>query len=122
MSVLSFVTQDDPGVVALVTALPGPDRKRTASPYSYRLTYRNPDPQSAGCAMVWEVQGGRSAYQIAVERHRAGGLRIHCTCADAIYRGEVAGHVCKHVRGFLRIGRELQEQAEAMRTAMRTAS
>ena len=52
MSVLSFVTQDDPGVVALVTALPGPDRKRTVSPYSYRLTYRNPDPQAAGCVMV----------------------------------------------------------------------
>ncbi|HMF20004.1 MAG TPA: hypothetical protein VKE98_22550, partial [Gemmataceae bacterium] len=27
MSVLSFVTQDDPNVVALITVLPGPDRK-----------------------------------------------------------------------------------------------
>jgi hypothetical protein len=122
MSVLSFVTQDDPGVVALVTALPGPDRKRTVSPYSYRLTYRNPDPQAAGCVMVWEVHGGRAAYQIAVERHGADRLRVHCTCADAVFRGETAGHVCKHVIGFLRIGRELQEQAEALRTALRPAS
>ena len=122
MSVLSFVTQDNPGVLALVTVLPGPDRKRTASPYSYRLTYRNPDPQSAGCVMVWEVQGGRAAYQIAVERHAAGELRLHCTCADAIFRGENREHVCKHVTGFLRVGRELQEQAEALRTALRPAS
>jgi hypothetical protein len=122
MSVLSFVTQDDPVVVALVTVLPGPDRKRTASPYSYRLTYRNPDSQADGCVMVWEVQGGRAAYQIAVERHGADRLRVHCTCADAIYRGENEGHVCKHVTGFLRVGRRLQEQAEALRTALRPAS
>jgi hypothetical protein len=122
MSILSFVTQDDPGVVALLTVLPGPDRKRTVSPYSYRLTYRNPDPAAHGCVMTWEVYGGRSAYQIAVERHTADELRVFCTCADAIYRGELEGHVCKHVTGFLRIGRELQEQVEALRPALRTAS
>jgi hypothetical protein len=122
MPALSFVTQDDPGVVALVTVLPGPDRKRTASPYSYRLTYRNPDPAGDGCVMTWEVRGGRSAYQIALERHGADELRVYCSCADAIYRGEAEGHVCKHVTGFLRIGRELQEQAEALRTALRPAS
>jgi hypothetical protein len=122
MSVLSFVTQDDPGVLALVTTLPGPDRKRTASPYSYRLTYRNPDPQADGCVMVWEVHGGRASYQVAIERHGGDRLRLHCTCADAVFRGEEGGHVCKHVTGFLRIGRELQEQAEALRTALRTAS
>jgi hypothetical protein len=122
MSVLSFVTPDEPGVVALVTALPGPDRKRTASAYAYRLTYRNPDPAAHGCVMTWEVRGGRSAYQLAVERHAAGEMRVYCTCADAVYRGEVEGHVCKHVSGFLRIGQELQEQAEALRTALRPAS
>jgi hypothetical protein len=122
MSVLSFVTQDGPGVIALVTALPGPDRKRTASPYSYRLTYRNPDSHADGCVMLWEVHGGRTAYQIAVERRGPGTLRVHCTCADAVYRGESQGHVCKHVTGFLRIGRELQEQAAALSMALRTAS
>jgi hypothetical protein len=122
MSILSLVTQDDPGVVAVLTVLPGPDRKRSASPYSYRLTYRNPDPSAHGCVMAWEVHGGRSAYQIAVERHAADELRVFCTCADAVYRGEVEGHVCKHVTGFLHIGRELQEQAEALRPALRTAS
>jgi hypothetical protein len=122
MSVLSFVTQDDPGVVALLTVLPGPDRKRTASPYSYRLTYRNPDPQADGCVMVWEVHGGRAAYQVAIERHEGDGLRVYCTCADAVYRGDDGGHVCKHVMGFLRIGRQIQEQAEVLRTALRPAS
>ena len=85
--------------------LPGPDRKRTASPYSYRLTYRNPEAAAPGCVMTWEVTGGRMPYQIALERSETGTLGIHCTCADAVFRAEDEGRFCKHVRGLLRIGR-----------------
>src|SRR4051812_38600298 len=87
------------------TLLPGPTRKRTRSPYCYRLTYRNPHPGAAGCALMWEVAGGRTAYQIVLERGGRGELRWHCTCADAVYRGENAPHVCKHVRGLQALGR-----------------
>ena len=81
--------------------LPGPTRKRTLSPYCFRLAYRSPDPQALGCALVWEVHGGRLAYQIALEREPAGGLRWHCTCADAVYGGEdFADYQCKHIRAL----------------------
>jgi len=89
----------------LFTLLPGPDRKRLARPYGYRLTYRNPDADAAGCVMLWEVSGGRLHYQIAMERDEASGLRLHCSCADAIFRCESEGRSCKHVRGLLNIGR-----------------
>jgi hypothetical protein len=89
-----------------VTTLPGPTRRRTGVPYSFRLTYRNPDPGTPGCALLWQVEGGRLSYQIALEREENGRLRWHCTCADAIYRGEDSPHYCcKHVRGLLRVGR-----------------
>ena len=85
----------------LYADLPGPTRKRTHSPYCFRLTYRNADPREPGCALVWEVHGGRMTYQIAVEREAAGGLRWHCTCADAVYRGEdFPDYQCKHVRAL----------------------
>ncbi len=87
-------------------SLPGPTRKRALSPYCYRLTYRNPDPGGRGCVLLWDVYGGRDTYQIALEREPAGGLRWHCTCADAVYRGEDAPHVCKHVRGLQALGRQ----------------
>jgi hypothetical protein len=93
----------DPTV--LTASLPGPTRKRTPSPYHYRLTYRNPEPDEPGCALLWEVIGGRLEYQIALEREPSGDLRWHCTCADAVYRGEDAPHVCKHVRGLQALGR-----------------
>jgi hypothetical protein len=97
------------------TILPGPDRKRLARPYSYRLTYRNPDAEAAGCVLLWEVSGGRLPYQIAMERDEGGGLRLHCSCADAIYRGESEGRPCKHVRGLLEIGsREPPSDAAAL--------
>jgi hypothetical protein len=83
--------------------LPGPDRKRLVVPYGYRLTYRNPDAEAAGCALLWEVSGGRLHYQIALERDEAGELRLHCSCADAVFRGEAEGRLCKHVRGLLEI-------------------
>ncbi len=89
----------------LFTLLPGPDRKREARPYGYRLTYRNPDAEGVGCVMLWEVSGGRLGYQIALERDEAGGLRLHCSCADAIFRCEAEGRTCKHVRGLLDLGR-----------------
>jgi hypothetical protein len=91
----------------LLASLPGPTRKRTPSPYRYRLTYTNPSPTEEGCVLLWEVQGGRLVYQIALERLAGGQLRWHCTCADAVYRGEDAPHVCKHVRGLLELGRAL---------------
>ena len=88
----------------LFTLVPGPDRKRTAQPYGYRLTYRNPDGEAAGCVMLWEVSGGRLRYQVALERDEAGTLRLHCSCADAVFRCESEGRFCKHVRGLLEIG------------------
>ena len=87
--------------------LPGPTRKRVKSPYCFRLTYRSPDPAAEGCALLWEVHGGRMPYQIALEREAGGGLAWHCTCADYVYRGEDApDYQCKHVRS-LRTGRRL---------------
>ncbi len=88
----------------LFRLLPGPSRKRTASPYGYRLTYRNPQADAPGCVMTWEVSGGRLLYQIALERDDAGGLRLHCTCADAIFRAEAEGRLCKHLCGLLEFG------------------
>ncbi len=122
MSVLSFDPNAEPATVSLATILPGPDRKRSAACYSFRLLYRNPDPEAIGCVMTWEVQGGRLPYQVAVERDEAGELRLHCTCADAIFRGEVEGRACKHVSGFLKLGRALHEQAQMLRLDLRTAS
>ena len=95
----------DLDLTVLIASLPGPTRKRTPSDYRYRLTYRNPTPDEPGCALLWEVVGGRLEYQIALERQTSGALRWHCTCADAVYRGEDAPHVCKHVRGLLELGR-----------------
>jgi hypothetical protein len=92
-----------PSVVC--TLLPGPTRRRTQAPYRYRLTYRSAVPTEPGCALLWEVEGGRTPYQIALEREESGGLRYHCTCPDAVYRGEDAPHVCKHVRGLITLGR-----------------
>jgi hypothetical protein len=85
--------------------LPGPDRKRSRSNYSYRVTYSNPNRIEPGCLMSWEVLGGRMPYQIALELGEEGNLRFHCTCADAVYRAEEEGRFCKHVRGLLHLGR-----------------
>jgi hypothetical protein len=85
----------------LSALLPGPDRKRTPKVYFYRLNYPNPAADSVGCVMTWEVYGGRMPYQIAIERRENLHLKIHCTCADAIFRREEEGRLCKHVQGFL---------------------
>jgi hypothetical protein len=95
----------------LCALLPGPDRKRSATPYGYRLTYRNPDASGVGCVMLWEVAGGRLGYQIALERNEAGRLWLHCSCADAIFRAEAEGRFCKHVHGLLEIGAREPEAA-----------
>jgi hypothetical protein len=122
MSLLSFDPNAEPATLSLATVLPGPDRRRSATGYSFRLLYRSPDPEAVGCVMMWEVQGGRLAYQLAVEREETGGLVLHCTCADAIYRAEPEGRVCKHVSGFLKLGRVLHEQAQMLRLDLRPAS
>jgi hypothetical protein len=122
MLLLSYDPHTEPSALSLVTVLPGPDRKRQACSYTYRLTYRNPDPESAGCVMTWEVQGGRLPYQIAVEREDTGTLRLYCTCADAIFRAEEAGRFCKHVSGLLRLGNALHEQAASLHLDLRPAS
>jgi hypothetical protein len=97
---------EQPGVsTAVFTLLPGPARARTEVPYRYRLTYRNPDRDAPGCLMLWEVSGGRLPYQIALERDDAGRQRLHCTCADAVFRAEAESRVCKHVSGLLAFGR-----------------
>lgn len=97
---------------ALMTLLPGPSRDRARAVYSYRLTYRNPVEDGTGCVMIWEVSGGRLPYQLALERDEAGNLRLHCTCADAIFRAENEGRFCKHVHGLLRFGRPQNGSAQ----------
>jgi hypothetical protein len=97
-----------PGEVTFAV-LSGPTRKRTPSPYCYRLVYRNEDAAAVGCALQWDVLGGREVYQVAMERLPSGDLRWHCTCADAVYRGENRPHTCKHVRGLQALGRGTAE-------------
>jgi hypothetical protein len=87
------------------TLVPGPTRKRVPCPYRYRLVYRNCAPNEPGCVLLWEVDGGRMNYQIALERQETGRLAYHCTCADAIYRGADRPHQCKHVKALLTQGR-----------------
>jgi hypothetical protein len=85
----------------LTLRIPGPDRKRNVAPYTYRVTYRAPDPRAVGCVAVWDVDGGRLPYQVALERTEAGELKWHCGCADAVYRGEKYDrYACKHVSGL----------------------
>jgi hypothetical protein len=95
---------NNPRCFGLDVLMPGPDRKRTAKAYHFRLTYRRADQLSPGCLMTWEVEGGRSSYQIALERKSDGLLHIHCTCADAVFRGDLPGHRCKHIEGFMQAG------------------
>lgn len=86
----------------LMKVLPGADRKRSPGLYAYRVTYRHVDPADVGCVMTWEVSGGRGEYQVALERVGPGRMKWHCTCADAVYRGESnPNHLCKHVSGLL---------------------
>jgi hypothetical protein len=108
-----FVSPKKPHVPTAPTVrfvlLPGPDRKRTRSPYGYRLIHRAADASQPGCVMSWEVWGGRLLYQVALERLEGGDLRWHCTCPDWIYRAENEGRWCKHIHGLLQIGRVVGE-------------
>jgi hypothetical protein len=101
----------------VITFLPGADRRRTLASYLFRLTYYNPDPEKLGCLMTWEVEGGRLPYQVAVERLSGGRLRLHCTCADAVFRAEPNGKRCKHVEAFVQIGRKMLEEMRGERAA-----
>ena len=108
----------EPTRAVLLTILPGPDRKRSETMYQYRVTYRQPEADADGCLMLWHVSGGRQEYQIALERDDRQRLRWHCTCADAVYRGEkVQHHVCKHVRGLLAITPPLPGQPALRKSA-----
>lgn len=81
--------------------LAGPDRRRLPQAYEFLLRYRSQESAQIGCVALWEVRGGRLPYQVALERGEDGQLHWHCTCADAVYRGEkVMRHACKHVRGL----------------------
>jgi hypothetical protein len=103
--------------IGLDVLLPGPDRKRTSKSYHYHLTFRRHQTEAPGCLMTWHVRGGRLPYQIALERQEHGTLRVHCTCADAIYRGEQPGHRCKHVEGFLQVGEVLPQERVTLRAS-----
>jgi hypothetical protein len=81
--------------------LPDPDRRRSPCRYVYRLTYRNPELAAVGCVQTWDVSGGRLGYQVALERDEQGNLRLHCTCADAVFRAEGEDRFCKHIHGLL---------------------
>ena len=107
----------EPTPAAYLALLPGPSRKRTASLYHYRVLYRSPRPYESGCVGTWEVVGGRLAYQVALERDEAGRHYWHCTCADAIYRAEEQGRVCKHVQGLLAFGPALPAPTFRRRSA-----
>jgi hypothetical protein len=96
----------------LFTLMPGPDRKRSRTRYGYRVTYCNSDRKAVGCVLTWEVSGGRMLYQIALERTAAGTVKLHCTCADAVFRAEDQGRFCKHVRGLLQFGRQGQAEQD----------
>lgn len=104
MTTTTRTTRSNRSPAVVFAALPGPTRKRTPAPYCYRLTYQG-DQNEPGCAFQWDVMGGRDIYQIALERLTSGELRWHCTCADAVYRGDGARHVCKHVKGLMAQGR-----------------
>jgi hypothetical protein len=99
---MNTTTKTKPSGALILTVLPGSDRKRSPSMYTYRVSYRNPHPEESGCLMLWNVQGGRMEYQVALERTESGKFRWHCTCADAIYRSDVnPKHTCKHVQGVM---------------------
>lgn len=93
----------------IVILLPGSGRKKLLRPYRYQVSFRSPEPEAVGCVLIWEVCGGNLEYQIALERQETGALRMHCTCADSVYRSEIIeNHRCKHIRGLLELQRPKQ--------------
>jgi hypothetical protein len=65
--------------------------------YTFRRVFTAHPGAGEGCLGVWEVHGGHDRYQIALEAGVGGWRRWHCTCPDAIFRGERLGRACKHV-------------------------
>ena len=106
-----------PMPIAYLAALPGPDRKRTPSVYQYRLVFRKSETDQSGCVAMWEVTGGRMPYQVALELDTAGRYAWHCTCADAVYKAEEQGRLCKHVQGLLEFGAALPKPKLLRRSA-----
>lgn len=97
-----MISRTDSSLMLITMFLPGPSRKRAPAPYHYQVSYRNRNPEEPGCVATWEVLGGREQYQISLELTEDGELRWHCTCPDAVYRGELTkDHRCKHVHGLL---------------------
>ena len=89
-----------PNKMVLLIELPGPTRKRLPAEYRFLITHRGPVQQDSGCVMTWQVKGGRMDYQISLEK-TASAWRWHCTCADAVYRGDGnPQHQCKHVQAL----------------------
>jgi len=91
--------------------LPGPDRRRSPVVYGFRLQYRSRTLDEPGCLATWRVTGGREEYQIALERDAGGWLHWHCTCADAVFRGQPTGRACKHVLGLSALGPAILDAA-----------
>lgn len=107
-----------PSLPLITMILPGPDRKRSPSPYHYQISYRNPEPNEPGCVMTWDVLGGREVYQIALERPAVGEPVWHCTCADSVFRGANREHYhCKHVQGLIDLLEPIGNAARLARTA-----
>jgi hypothetical protein len=99
---------------AIAVTLPGPSRKREPAEYRFRVTYRGTGLREPGCLMTWEVTGGRSPYQLALERTEAGDTVWHCSCADFAYRGEdEPRYRCKHVGGLVDVLAAVQVPAAA---------
>ena len=91
-----FVSPKKPHVPTAPTVrfvlLPGSDRKRTRSPYGYRLIHRAADASQPGCVMSWEVWGGRLLYQVALERLVGGDLVVRGHRGDrTAWRGRRGG-------------------------------
>ena len=105
------LTRPKPKSGGISVTIPGPTRKQEPAEYRFRVTYRCGPTRDPGCLMTWEVTGGRSPYQLALERTDAGGTRWHCTCADFVYRGERGdrpAYQCKHVHGLVDALEDLQ--------------
>jgi hypothetical protein len=103
------LTKPTRGVIAV--SLRGPTRKPESAEYRFRVTYRGTAVREPGCLMTWEVTGGRSPYQLALERTETGDTRWHCTCADFAYRGEHPQYRCKHVGGLVEVLEEVRVPA-----------
>jgi hypothetical protein len=88
--------------VAAVLFLNLPGRGKSGrSRYCFRLSRLAENLDAPGCVMLWEVYGGETLYQVAVERTAAGALAWSCTCPAHAYMVEDTDNPpCKHVRAI----------------------